>query len=298
MPGRDLIIAPAQASRPAAAGVEASGLAARAAAYAEASLASSTRRAYDSSWRTFASWCGGQHVCALPATPETLAAFLTDIAPGAKVATLSRHIAGIRRAHQAAGFQFPDHPKLDKIWGGIRREHGAAPNQKRALVTADLRRVIGRLPIGVAGVRDKALLLLGFAAALRRSELAALELGDTAVNRCNFVAGGLEIRLGRSKTDQESHGQVVAVPHGKTKLLPGRRASRLARIRRDPSRVNFPGYYPPRIRGSSYPDRSGRRRHRQAGGRARRPRSGGLFPATRCAPGLSPLRRSTTSRRS
>ncbi len=220
MPGADLMVVPAQASRPAAAGVEASGLAARAAAYAEASLASSTRRAYNSSWRTFAAWCGEQQVSALPATPETLAAFLTDIAPGAKVATLSRHIAGIRRAHQAAGFQFPDHPKLDEIWSGIRREHGAPPNRKRALTIVDLRRVIARLPLSPAGLRDKALLLLGFAAALRRSELVALELGETALNRCTFVAGGLEIRLGRSKTDQESHGQVVAVPHGKTKLCP------------------------------------------------------------------------------
>jgi integrase len=209
----------------AAASAEVTRLAAAAAEYADAARASSTRRAYQSSWRAFTSWCEAHHArTELPIDAAIVAFWLIDLAPGRSVATLSRHLAAIRAIHADAGQPPPASPALTKIWTGIRHKHSREPRQARPLTTKDLRAVIKRLPADVSGLRDKALLLLAFAGALRRSELVALELeGDAgiyAVCRCRFVAGGLHIRLGKSKGDQEGRGQTIAIPFGKTDLCP------------------------------------------------------------------------------
>lgn len=217
---------PARDLAPAAAGVppEVAGLAAAAAEYADAAMASSTRRAYDSAWRGFSAWCDAHGAAALPAGAFTIAAYLTDRAPTTAVATLGRHLAAIAAAHRKADLPVPAGAKLDEIWAGIRRTHGRPPRQKRALVTKDLQGLVKRLPASTAGVRDKALLLICYAGAFRRSELAALVLDDGksgyAPLRLRLVAGGAEIRLDRSKTDQTGEGRVVAIPRGKTRLCP------------------------------------------------------------------------------
>lgn len=223
MPATELLLSPARHDlRPAAAGAEVERLSAAAAAYAEASLAPTTRRAYDSSWRTWLAWCARRGAPSLPTLPLAIAGFLVELAAdGAKVATLTKHLAAIAQAHRVSGHPMPEHPDLGLIWAGIRRKNGIAPVQKRALVTADLKRVVSRLPSTTAGIRDKALLLVGFAGAFRRSELVALHLGAGQFgSTIEFVAGGLEARLGRSKTDQEGRGQVIAIPRGKTRLCP------------------------------------------------------------------------------
>jgi integrase len=221
MPGTELLISPpAQSLRPATAGEEVERLAAAAVAYADASKASSTRRAYDSSWRAFSAWCADRGLRDLPAATGTVAGYLADLAPRRSVATLGRHLAALRDKHLHDGAPFPDSAELLDVWIGIRRTHGRAPRRVRALVTADLRKVIGKLPASPSGVRDKAMLLIAFAGALRRSELVALELGQYAAVRCSFVAGGLQITIGRSKTDQLGEGQAVAIPRGRTKLCP------------------------------------------------------------------------------
>jgi site-specific recombinase XerD len=225
MPGTELLLSPpAQAPRLAAAREELPRLAAEAAAYADAAKASSTRRAYHSSWRGFERWCDARGQNPLPASAELVTWWLTDRAPVTAIATLARHLAAIRDRHQAEGYAAPAGPYLDEVWSGIRHKHARPARQKRALTLADLRKVCAKLPAGPSGVRDKALLLLGFAAALRRSELVALEIEGGAKNsalcRCTFVAGGLHIRLGRSKTDQEGAGHTIAVPRGKTRLDP------------------------------------------------------------------------------
>lgn len=210
--------------RPAAAGAEVARLAAAAAAYADAAQAASTRRAYQTKWRAFSTWCELHRAAPLPAAPDVVALYLTELAPTRSVSTLTVILAAIGDAHGAAGLPRPTSARLADVWAGIRRKHGRPPAQKSALVTADLRKVVARLPPTIAGARDKALLLVCFAGALRRSELVALELADNArrdvLCRCSFVPGGLHIRLGRSKTDQEGRGQLVAIPRGKTRLCP------------------------------------------------------------------------------
>lgn len=185
--------------------------------YAQAGLAANTRRVYGSSWRSFCSWCASVERVPLPAEAATVALFLTARAPSTAVSTLARHLAAIAAAHHQAGLPAPDHPDLDRVWAGIRRTHGRPPRKKRALVVEDLRRVLAKLPDSLPGKRDRAVLLVGFAGALRRSELANLSLSGPGVTyvRAEFVAGGLEIHLDRGKGDQEGRGAIVAIPYGK-----------------------------------------------------------------------------------
>jgi site-specific recombinase XerD len=186
----------------------------RARDYGKAAKADNTRRAYASDWEHFAAWCGGHGLEPLPASPGTVAAYLTDHAGSLKVSTLGRRLAAIRSAHQQAGTTLNlDSQAFKDVWKGIRREHQTRPNKKRALVTADLRKTVTALPESIIGIRDRALLLVGFASALRRSELAALVIGDGG-HSVTFTDNGLLIELGKSKTDQEAQGVIIGVPFG------------------------------------------------------------------------------------
>lgn len=189
--------------------------------YAEAGSSASTRRVYGSSWRSFSSWCSSAGLEPLPAEAATIALYLTARAPTTAVATLELHLSAIAAHHRAAGLPPPAHPALAQVWAGIKRTHGRPPRKKRPLVVEDLRRVIAKIPDTFTGKRDRALLLVGFAGALRRSELAQVSLpgpGSTAI-RAEFVRQGLEIHLDRSKGDQEGRGAIVAIPFGK-KICP------------------------------------------------------------------------------
>ncbi|WP_246688314.1 site-specific integrase [Methylobacterium sp. WL120] len=143
-------------------------------------------------------------------------AYLIDHAATLKVTTLQRRLAAIREQHAAAGFVLDTTSAAFRdAWRGIKRAHGRPAEKKRPLMTVDLRRAVATLPDTLAGRRDRALILVGFAAALRRSELAGLQ-----VSRRDGAAwieeqpDGLVIHLGRSKTDQQSEGAEVGVPYG------------------------------------------------------------------------------------
>jgi site-specific recombinase XerD len=191
----------------------------RAREFAERARATSTRRAYRHDWRQFVAWCDGHGLPALPASPETVALYLAAMASQPletrpKVATLARRLAAIGRAHRDAGEESPLHrAPADIVWRGIRRQLGVAPVGKAPLLTADVRLMIERLPDGLAGARDRALLVIGFAGAFRRSELVALDISDVRV-----ASAGLTIALRRSKTDQEGHGRLVGLPRGRLAL--------------------------------------------------------------------------------
>ncbi len=183
--------------------------------YSAAGRAPNTRRAYDSDWRDFASWSEG---LGFPAEPpidaRQVAAYLAARAgEGLTVATLERRLAAIRALHREVGAPRPESPELAAVWSGIRREHGRPAQPKQPLVVEDLRTALARLPNSLAGLRDRAVLLVGFGGALRRSELAEIRL-DGGVVRVRFVAKGLEIHLDRSKADQDGRGAVVAIPRG------------------------------------------------------------------------------------
>jgi site-specific recombinase XerD len=178
-------------------------------AFLAAAKAESTRRAYRSDWTHFDTWCHNHALDPLPARPETIALYLTDLARTHKPATLRRRLTVIHRAHQTAGMPPPDDPLIAETWKGIRRTLGTAQKGKRPLLTEDVRAIVRALPDTLQGTRDRALLLLGFAGGFRRSELAALTVEDIVREK-----DGLVVKLRRSKTDQEGQGRKVAIPFG------------------------------------------------------------------------------------
>ena len=147
----------------------------------------------------------------LPALPSTVAAFLAHEANrGCRPSTLGRRLAAIRNAHRLNGIEPPtDTENVKTTLRGIRRTFGTAQNRK-APATAEKARAMARSVSGsLSGKRDRAILLLGFAGAFRRSELVALEVADL-----ESIPGGLRINIRRSKTDQEGQGKAIGIPFG------------------------------------------------------------------------------------
>jgi integrase len=178
--------------------------------YAKRSRAGSTVRAYRSDWKAFTRWCQEHHLVALPAEPMTVALYLTDSARTLKTSTLRRRLSSIAVAHQTAGVSNPvEDPRVKATWAGIRRTHGTAQQGKDPVLTADLRLMVAALPDSLLGRRDACLLLLGFASALRRSELVGLNVEDLTETN-----DGLVVKVRRSKTDQEGEGREIGVPFG------------------------------------------------------------------------------------
>jgi site-specific recombinase XerD len=189
----------------------------RANEYVKHSKADATLRAYRADWASFKTWSANHGLDSLPADPRTVALYLADSATSVKVATLARRLAAISKAHQTAGYESPaslKHAAVSEVWKGIRRTHGVAQTQKAPTLIEDVRLMVGAITdVGkeLIGLRDRALLLIGFAGAFRRSELVALNVKDV-----QETADGLVITLSRSKTDQEGVGRKVGIPYGST----------------------------------------------------------------------------------
>ena len=178
--------------------------------YVSAAVSDNTRRAYQGDLADFMKWGG-----CVPCLPEVLAAYIADRAVTHSTHTITRRVVGISRAHASQGLSDPAKNDLVRtVLRGVRKTHGKPQRQAAPLLKQDL---LGLLPYmqGTKGVRDRALLLLGFAAALRRSELVALNVQDL-----DFVAEGLVVHQRRSKTDQEGVGRKIAVPYGRTSACP------------------------------------------------------------------------------
>jgi site-specific recombinase XerD len=185
--------------------------AAAARTFAELEKAASTRRSYRTAFRIFADWCHARGLVPVPASPDTVAAFLAaEATAAAKASTIAHRAAAIRYAHRLAGHETPTSAETVRaVMRGIRRTIGTAPERK-APATAD---VIGEMlrlcPPTLAGQRDRALLALGFAGAFRRSELVALQIADLVE-----MPDGFRVLIRHSKTDQEGAGQEIAIPRG------------------------------------------------------------------------------------
>jgi integrase len=146
----------------------------------------------------------------VPAIPETVAAFIAECASTLKVGSIQRRLNAIAEAHKAMGLESPTHSALVRnTMKGIRRTKGTAPVQKTATLIDDIRAMLNATNAGLIGLRDRALILLGFAGAFRRSELVGLSVED-----CAFGKDGLTVTLRRSKTDQAGAGRKVGVPYG------------------------------------------------------------------------------------
>jgi site-specific recombinase XerD len=181
-----------------------------AADFARASKAKGTQEAYGSDFRIFESWCRSRGLSALPATAESLCAFLADQATlGKRASTLGRRLAAVRYFHRAAGYETPtSDEKVKAVLSGIRRTIGAAPVRKRA-ATADIVIAMSPTATSLRALRNRAIILLGFAGAFRRSELVALNVEDL-----EETPEGMLATLRRSKTDQEGLGRRFAIPRG------------------------------------------------------------------------------------
>jgi integrase len=178
--------------------------------FIRASKAENTLRGYQSDWQGFCQWCAWRRVVPLPALPETVATFIADSAARLKVGSIQRRLNAIAEAHKAVGLESPTHSAMvANTMKGIRRTKGTAPVQKAAALTDDIRAMVEAADAGLIGARDRALILLGFAGAFRRSELVALDIND-----CAFSKDGLTITLRRSKTDQDGQGRKVGIPYG------------------------------------------------------------------------------------
>lgn len=190
--------------------------------YAAASKSEATKRAYGSDWQDFVGWCDRSGVAALPASPATLAGYLAQLADsGKKVSTIRRRVAAIAYAHRLKSLPSAHETEPVKaVLAGIRRRIGVAVERKAPATARTLRKMTGArrqkeaAACDLRTLRDSALLLLGFAAALRRSELVALDVADL-----EFVEQGVIVHVRRSKTDQDAAGAEIAVPNG-TKLKP------------------------------------------------------------------------------
>lgn len=183
--------------------------------YAAAARSANTLRAYRSDLSDFVRYCRTHGLTPMPATPEAVASYLAHLADqGRKTSTLQRRLAAISQAHQHAGHPSPSQDAhVRTVMKGIRRTLGTAPTVKAPILTEDLRLMIAALPDHPRSLRDRALLLLGFAGGFRRSELVGITLADL-----EFCRDGLTVTLRRSKTDQEGEGRKVAIPNGSTPL--------------------------------------------------------------------------------
>jgi integrase len=179
-------------------------------AFAEQAKSPQTKRAYQSDWADFTGWCAMHHLHPLPASPETIALYLTERAETLKISSLRRRLTAISQIHQVRGLEFnAGHAAIRSVWSGIRRAKGTASEGKAPVRVDDLKMIILTRPKSLKGLRDIALISLGFSGAFRRSELVSLNVGDL-----DFVPEGLKVNLRKSKTDQEGEGMLKSVPFG------------------------------------------------------------------------------------
>lgn len=181
-------------------------------AYAAAGRSSETRRAYSREWLSFVSWCQRERTSSCPASPDTVAVYIASLADaGRKAAGIDLALAAISSAHAAAGHDgraLRGSAPVRLVRAGIRRTIGTAQRQA-APATIEIVRTMTEPTAaqGLAAVRDRALLLVGFSGAFRRSELVALTVADLT-----FSERGVAVTIRRSKTDQEGKGRTVALP--------------------------------------------------------------------------------------
>jgi site-specific recombinase XerD len=173
--------------------------------------ATNTKRAYRGDWDRFVAWCIDVGTDYLPASSQTVAAYLVRLArEGRRVSTVERAAAAISQAHQMAGEVPPTSSVVVReTMKGLRREVGTAQSQKAPVMAEHLRRMVEHLPWTPLGLRDRALLLLGWSGAFRRSEIVALNVEDIEES-----PEGMVVTVRRSKTDQDGNGRRVGIPFG------------------------------------------------------------------------------------
>jgi integrase len=175
--------------------------------------AENTKKSYESDWKHFVDWCVERGVSHLPSTGGMVALYIQDLSASYKTSTIQRRMASINAKHRESGFEsFSTRVEpLHSVWSGIVRKKGKKKDKKAPTLTADIQAMVNTLDDSIIGIRDRALLLIGFAGALRRSELAELNLEDL-----EFRPQGIFVTIQKSKTDQMGEGQSIGIPYGST----------------------------------------------------------------------------------
>ena len=178
--------------------------------YAGSALSDATKRAYTRDWFHFATWCKEQAVDpgVLPVHPVLVAAYLASLAGTLGRSALNGRLAAIAHEHRRRGLAWnAGHPAIRETLQGVARRHGKPVRPAAALTSVEIKRLLESCRDDLAGLRDRALFLVGFAGALRRSELVAIDHAHL-----RFEAASVTVHIPRSKRDQEGKGADVTLP--------------------------------------------------------------------------------------
>lgn len=192
--------------------------------YAAAATAENTNKAYKADWAHFASWCRRKGVDPLVPSPAVIGLYITecvnpqDGSPPLSVSTIERRLSGLSANYRQRGLALDMKDRhIAAVWAGIKRQHGKPPKQKEAVLPDDIRAMVATLDFDLRGLRDRAILLVGYAGGLRRSEIVSLDVGkdDTpdsggwveildkgAVLTLRGKTGWREVEIGRGSSDQ------------------------------------------------------------------------------------------------
>ena len=171
------------------------------------SKANNTLKAYQSDFRDFSIFCTKNGFSFMPTQPKIIALYITHLSKSCKFSTLKRRIASISVIHKLKGHYLDTkHPIIMENLLGIKRTLGSRQKAKKPILINDLKLIIK--VIDEDKIRDKALILLGFAGGFRRSELVNVYFQDI-----DFVPEGVKILIRRSKTDQSGEGSIKAIPY-------------------------------------------------------------------------------------
>ena len=188
--------------------------------YAAHATADNTNKAYKKDWAHFSSWCRRRGAEALPPSPELIGLYITDCATpplSLSVATIERRLSGLSWHYQQRGFHLDRKDRhVATVLAGIRRKHAKPPVQKEAILAEDILAMLATLSFDLRDLRDRAILLLGYAGALRRSEIVGLDVGkDDTLDSGGFITvetggavlfikgktGWREVEVGRGSSD-------------------------------------------------------------------------------------------------
>ena len=173
--------------------------------------APATLRAYKADWTHFAAWCAETGFTPVPAEPATVGAYLASLKDSHAPTTIRRRLSAIGKMHRFNDLPWnPGHRDIQEPLQGLLRERGRPVQKAAALTLAMLRQLVATCDASARGRRDRALLLIGFAGALRRSELVALRVEDVVA-----TASGLRLRILRGKTDRAGEGAELGLPRGR-----------------------------------------------------------------------------------